>query len=108
MRTYQTATLLAVSLVAALLTVAPSPIATARAGQDMDGVIMQKGRVMTMKRGKPMAPVDSAMTTSNGSKIMPNGTVKMKNGGEMHLENGEMMMMDGYVMKGGKAKAMEK
>ncbi|MGH7916195.1 MAG: DUF6799 domain-containing protein [Candidatus Binataceae bacterium] len=81
---------------------------TRGAAQRDDGVIMQKGAVMKMERGKPTAPLKIPMMMSNGSKVMPNGTVKMKGGGEKHLKNGQMMMMDGYVMQGGKARAMEK
>lgn len=93
---------------AGALAIASSPLATAGAAQKMDGVIMQKGHVMTMKRGKPMTSVTNAVTMPNGSKVMPDGMIKMRNGREVHLQNGEMMMMDGYIMKGGKAKAMEK
>jgi hypothetical protein len=102
MRIYQVIGLAAV--VSAL--VLPSA-AKIHAGQDMDGVIMHEGHVMTMERGRPIAPIEHAMVMSNGCKVMPSGLVKMKHG-ERHLTNGEMMMMDGYVMKGGKAKAMER
>lgn len=98
-----------IGLMAAALIIAAGPVATARAETSTtDGVIMHGGHVMTMERGKPMAPISEPMTMSNGSKVMPGGMVKMKNGHEMHLKNGEMMMKDGYVMKGGKAKPMAK
>jgi len=48
------------------------------------------------------------MTMANGSEVMPDGTVKMRSGAEIHLKDEEMMMMDGHVMTGGKAKAMER
>ncbi|MGH8014133.1 MAG: DUF6799 domain-containing protein [Candidatus Binataceae bacterium] len=92
-------------IVSAFALIIAAPLCAAQSDQ---GVIMQKGTVMKMDRGKPMAPMKTPMVMSNGAKVMPNGMVKMKGGGEKHLKNGQMMMMDGYVMQGGKARAMEK
>jgi hypothetical protein len=75
---------------------------------DMDGVVMERGQVIMMKNGKPVAPIQGEMTMANGSKVLPDGTVKIKSGAEIHLKDGDMIMMDGHIMTGGKAKAMEK
>ena len=74
----------------------------------MDGVIMQHGRMMTMKAGKAMDPMTASMTMSNGAVVMPDGTVKLPNGQEEHIKDGQMMMMDGTIMDGGKPKPMMK
>ena len=44
----------------------------------------------------------------DGSRLMPDGTVWKPGGAKMHLKKGEMIMMDGHVMTGSKAKAMQK
>jgi hypothetical protein len=74
----------------------------------MDGVIMQSGRVMTMKAGKAMDPIGAGMTMSDGTVVMPDGRVKLPGGQEVHLKNGQMVMMDGMIMDGGKPKPMMK
>ena len=73
----------------------------------MDGVIMQDGRMMMMKAGKPMTPMTSDLTMSDGTIMTTDGVAKRKDGTRTHLTNGQMMMMDGKIMEGGKAAAME-
>jgi hypothetical protein len=79
MRIYQV-----IGLAAVVLALVLASAAKIHAAQDMDGVIMQKGHVMTMERGRPIAPIEHAMVMPNGCKVMPSGLVKMKHG-EMHL-----------------------
>lgn len=73
---------------------------------DMDGVIMQGGKMMTMQDGKAMGPMDHSMTMSDGTQVMGDGTVKMKDGSETHMKDGQMMMMDGHMMDGGNSSMM--
>jgi uncharacterized protein DUF6799 len=93
-------------VVVALLAVAClSPVSTAG---DMDGVMMEHGKMMMMKDGKAMSPMSSDMTMTNGTKVMMDGTMMMKDGSSMKMKNGQMMMMDGKIMEGGRATGMEK
>ena len=75
---------------------------------EMQGVMMQGGKMMMMTDGKATGPMNSEMTMSDGTKVMTDGTVKMKDGKEMHMKDGQMMMMDGKMMEGGKAMEMKK
>ena len=69
------------SVVAALL---PAIVfITLLRGADMNGVVMERGQVMMMKDGKPVAPIQGEMTMANGSKVLPDGTVKIKSGAEI-------------------------
>jgi hypothetical protein len=74
----------------------------------IDGVIMQSGKVLMMKAGKPVGPMTANMTMSNGAIVMPNGTVTLPGGNQLHLKDGQMMMMDGTIMNGGNPKPMMK
>jgi hypothetical protein len=80
---------------------APAPMAAR-----MDGVMMSGGKMMTMREGKPMGPMEHQMTMSNGTTVMPDGTMKMKDGTQTHMKDGQMIMMDGHIMAGGKATGM--
>lgn len=73
---------------------------------DADGVIMQSGKMMMMKGGKAMGPMQGDMTMSDGTKMMADGTVIMRDGSKTQMKDGQMMMMDGKIMEGGKANAM--
>jgi hypothetical protein len=73
---------------------------------DSDGVMMQDGKMMMMKEGKPTGPMENAMTMSNGTTVMSNGTVKTKGGSEARMKEGQMMMMDGHLMEGGNSGMM--
>src|ERR1700758_3768567 len=75
---------------------------------EMDGLIMQNGKMMTMKAGKATDPMTARMTMANGAVVMPDGKVKLSGGQELHLKNGQMIMMDGTIMDGGKPKPMMK
>ena len=75
---------------------------------EMNGVMMQGGKMMMMMDGKAAGPMDHEMTMSDGTKVMADGTVKMKDGKEMHMKDGQMMMMDGKIMEGSKAMEMKK
>ena len=77
----------------------------ARAG-DMDGIMMQGGKMMMMKAGKPAGPMTSEMTMSDGTKVMMDGSMVRKDGTTAHMTDGQMMMMDGKLMEGGKAAPM--
>jgi uncharacterized protein DUF6799 len=77
-------------------------------GAGIDGVIMQRGKMMTMRGGKAMAPMAAKMTMSNGATVMLDGTVTLPTGEEVYLKDGQMMMLDGTIMDGGKPKAMMK
>ncbi len=67
---------------------------------DADGVTMQNGKMMMMKDGKAMGPMQSEMTMSDGTKMMTDGTMMMKYGTKMNMKEGQMMMMDGKMMEG--------
>ena len=67
---------------------------------DADGVTMQNGKMMMMKDGKAMGPMQSEMTMSDGTKMMTDGTMMMKYGTKMNMKEGQMMMMDGKLMEG--------
>ena len=95
MRNHRVVTLTAAMLLSASL-LAPS----VRADSNPDGVMMQDGKMMTMKDGKPTAPMPDSMTMSNGATVTSSGTVKMKDGTETHMKDGQMMM-DGHMMEGG-------
>jgi hypothetical protein len=95
-----------VVMAAALLAMPCRPARSIAAG--MDGVIMQRGKMMMMKAGKAMDPMTASMTMSNGAVVMVNGTVKLPGGQELRLKEGQMMMMDGTIMEGGKPKPMMK
>jgi len=92
--------------IVALLTVA-CMVARSMAA-DMDGVIMQHGKVMTMKAGKALDTMTTNMTMSNGATVAPDGTVRLPGGEEVHMKDGQMMIMDGTIMDGGKPKPMMK
>jgi hypothetical protein len=78
------------------------PIAMA----DMDGVMMQNGKMMMMKAGKAAGPMMSDITMSNGTKVMTDGSMTLSDGTRAQLKDGQMMMMDGKIMEGGKATGM--
>ena len=92
----------AVTLVAMLALISSTPSAAA-----MDGVVMQNGKMMMMKAGKPMEPMTQDITMSDGTVVTVDGTVKRKDGTQTRMTNGQMMMMDGKIMEGGKPSAME-
>ncbi len=92
---------LAVAVLLSISCLAPSLRAA-----DMDGVMMQDGKMMMMKDGKAAGPMENSMTMSDGTMVMGDGTVKMKDGTEMHMKDGQMIMMDGHMMEGGKSDAM--
>ena len=78
---------------------------------DPDGVMMQNGKMMMMKDGKAMGPMQGGMTMSDGTKMMTDGTMMMKDGTKMHMKDGQTMtmdgkMMDGKMMEGGKGMGM--
>jgi hypothetical protein len=73
---------------------------------DMDGIMMDHGKMMLMKMGKPASPMTSDMTMANGTKVTTAGLVIMRDGTKLEMKDGEMMMMDGKIMAGGKATGM--
>lgn len=77
-------------------------------GAGIDGVIKQRGKMMTMKGGKAIEPMTAKRTMSNGATVMLDGTVTLPTGEEVHLKDGQMIMLDGTIMDGGKPKAMMK
>jgi|SRR5580698_9248251 hypothetical protein len=86
-------------------TVAPAPAAdsSAMASQPLkDGLMTLKdGKMMVVKSGA-WAPMDSAMTCSNGRKVALDGTVS-KGSKNRKLEEGMMIDKDGQIMdKNGK------
>lgn len=89
-----------VTLSAALL-LSASLLAPSVKASDADGVMMQNGKMMTMKDGKATGSMQNPMTMANGTRVMSDGTVEMKDGTETHLKNGQMMMMNGHMMEGG-------
>jgi hypothetical protein len=93
-------------LAAAMLVTLFTPVGLIAAG--IDGIIMQNGKIMTMKAGKAIDPMTTSMTMSNGAVVMPDGVVKMPNGEEEHIKDGQMMMMDGTIMEGSNPKPMMK
>lgn len=81
-------------------------LAPATMAGDMDGVMMEHGKMMMMKDGKAMGPMKADMMMSNGTKMMMDGMMMMKDGTKMQMKDGQMMMMDGKMMDGGKAMGM--
>jgi hypothetical protein len=75
---------------------------------EMAGVMMKNGKMMMMKDGKPIGPMEHEMTMGNGTTVMMDGTMKMKDGKETHMKDGQIMMLDGKMMEGGRATGMEK
>jgi uncharacterized protein YdeI (BOF family) len=61
-----------------------------------DGVVMQNGRIMSVKSGK-MTAMDSDVTLSNGTKIMRDGSYTQKDGKKIMLKEGEHLDMSGKV-----------
>jgi len=47
---------------------------------EMQGVMMQGGKMMKITDGKATGPMNSEMTMSDDTKVMTDGTVKMKDG----------------------------
>jgi hypothetical protein len=90
-------------VVAMVLAVGGSPFAIAG---DMDGVMMQNGKMMMMKMGKAAGPMTSDLTMSNGTKVTAAGLMIMRDGTKLEMKGGEMIMMDGKIMDGGKAPGM--
>ena len=45
---------------------------------DADGVMMQNGKMMMMKEGKVMGPMQNDMTMSDGTKMMTDGTIMIR------------------------------
>ena len=68
---------------------------------DMQGVVMKDGTMMTMADSKATAPMQKEMTTTDG-------TVKKTDGTTSHLQNGQMMTKDGKMMNAHEVKGMEK
>ncbi len=95
----------AILLLVATLGVLPNGYSAAMAG-DMDGIMMQNGKVMMMKAGKAAGPMTSDMTMANGTKVTTAGLMIMKDGTQVEMKDGQMMMMDGKIMEGGKAMGM--
>lgn len=84
-----------------------SLLGTAPAAADMDGVMMHGGKMMMMKAGHPITPMDHEVTMSDGTKVEVDGTVKPKDGQIFHLQDGETILRDGHLMmKGGKPAPM--
>ncbi len=92
---------LSVALLIASLNRPPFAIAV-----DMDGVMIQNGKMLMMKMGKPAGPMTSDITMSNGTKVTTAGLMIMRDGTKLEMKDGEMMMMDGKIMQGGKATGM--
>jgi hypothetical protein len=67
---------------------------------DADGVMMRNGKMMMMKDGKAMGPMQGDMTMSDGTKMMTDGTMMMKDGTKMQMKDGQTMTMDGKMMEG--------
>jgi|HubBroStandDraft_1064217.scaffolds.fasta_scaffold398312_1 hypothetical protein len=89
-------------------TTTPAPAATdssATAAQQplKDGLMtMKDGKMMIVKSGA-WAPMDSAMTCTNGRKVALDGTVAKGNNKGRKLEEGMMVDKDGQIMdKNGK------
>jgi hypothetical protein len=66
---------------------------------DTDGVMMSGGKMMMMKDGKAVGPMQTNMRMSNGASVMLDGTI-MLGGKLMQMKEGQMMMMDGTMMEG--------
>jgi len=45
---------------------------------DADGVMMRNGKMMMMKEGKVMGPMQNDMTMSDGTKMMTDGTIMIR------------------------------
>jgi hypothetical protein len=99
----RTRTTTVLALAALLVSLGGRPIAIAG---DMDGIMMEHGRMMMMKMGKPAGPMTSDVTMSNGTKVTITGLMIMRDGTRLEMKDREMMMMDGKIMQGGKATGM--
>lgn len=64
--------------------------------QQMSGVVMINGKMMSTINGKNM-PMLHNTTMSNGTIVMPNGRVEIKSGETMMLKNGYGVMTDGKI-----------
>jgi hypothetical protein len=61
--------------------------------------MMSGGKMMMMKDGKAVGPMQTNMRMSNGASVMLDGTI-MLGGKLMQMKEGQMMMMDGTMMEG--------
>jgi len=95
------AKVLSAAALALLLTGHPCAIAA-----DIDGIMMEHGKMMLMKMGKPAGPMPSDITMSNGTKVTIAGLIIMRDGTKLEMKDGQMMLMDGKIMQGGKAAGM--
>jgi hypothetical protein len=86
---------------------APAPAAdsSATASQPLkDGLMTLKGGKMMVVKSGAWAPMDSAMTCTNGRKVALDGTITKGNSKGRKLEEGMMIDKDGQIMdKNGKA-----
>ncbi|HKV55668.1 MAG TPA: DUF6799 domain-containing protein [Candidatus Binataceae bacterium] len=92
----------------ALLGATVVPFITSAGAAAMDGVVMRHRVVMIIKQGHPAMPMTGPMTMADGSIVTTDGIVKKTDGTRVHLREGDMVMMDGHIMHGSKARAMEK
>jgi hypothetical protein len=72
-----------------------------------DCVMMENGKMMVMKGGKPMAMYQD-MTLTNGATVSTDGTVKMQEGTSTQLKDGDCVYMDGKMSSGMKKGSMHK
>jgi hypothetical protein len=65
---------------------------------NLDGVVMQNGKMMKVKNGQKTALQDNEMTMSNGTKIMSDGTCVTKDGTKLTMKEGQHMDMSGNMV----------
>ncbi len=60
-------------------------------------VVMKDGRMMLMKDGTGIAPMDFEITLTDGRTVMLDGTVKSKGGKAERMTEGQVMTLDGKL-----------
>jgi len=96
-----------VALTAVVLLVAALGVSRLMAAEK-NGVIMKDGKMRLLQDGKATWPMDYPLTISDGTEVRANGTVRLKDGKQMHVQEGQMVLMDGTIIEGDKARAMQK
>jgi hypothetical protein len=82
-------------------------VTTGANAAEMQGLMMIGGRVVMVSDGKLGAVLDHETTLADGTKVEPDGTLKFSDGHEARLHEHDSITMDGHIMRGGRAAAMQ-
>lgn len=83
-------------------------VSSAANATEMQGLMMVGGRLVIVTGGKSGAALDHEATLTDGTKVEPDGTLKFRDGHETRLHEHDSITMDGHIMRGGKAAAMQR